>query len=378
MNILIWGVNPNAGGGLAKITRLINTLLIKMKFNPQILAYDGQSEGYKLGFQNVVFFKADQQEFIYTELTKKKPDLIISIGDLWNCEFIANLIQKIAIPWITYVGSEGDSYPHRIFVKGNEALSIDKIVEMSSVIWAYTSHSEKVFRKEFPDKEIEILPHAIDITGIRKAEMFPLRKILNIDPRKKLIGFIGDNVTRKGIDLFIKLIAEREDFVGYIHSPTNRIQVGFDLEELRSLYDLKGRLYLMDDLRMKYSKQLLDSDIYGMYKTFDLFFHPHRAEGFGLCVMEALAAKIPVLATDCSGPSTYLPDNCKIHRTIQRYQQSGVTGYFVNDPIINTDLRIEDHEHNFNTSKYDYPEFEKNFKRLLEKKYEPIITWRMI
>ena len=91
--ILIWGYNPNSDGGLSKITRLINHILKKNEYAVRILAYDGQASGFEKGIQNVTFFIEKDWNFIINEMIKQKPDLIISIGDLWRCEFIADLVK---------------------------------------------------------------------------------------------------------------------------------------------------------------------------------------------------------------------------------------------------------------------------------------------
>lgn len=46
--------------------------------------------------------------------------------------------------------------------------------------------------------------------------------------------------------------------------------------------------------------------VYENLHTYDLFIHPSRFEGFGLSVVEAMAAKVPVIASDIEGPAEIL------------------------------------------------------------------------
>ena len=46
--------------------------------------------------------------------------------------------------------------------------------------------------------------------------------------------------------------------------------------------------------------------VYENLNTYDLFIHPSRFEGFGLTVVEAMAAKVPVIASNIEGPAEIL------------------------------------------------------------------------
>lgn len=51
------------------------------------------------------------------------------------------------------------------------------------------------------------------------------------------------------------------------------------------------------------------SYVYSHLKDYDLCCHPARYEGFGLALVEAMGAKIPVLASDLDGPAEILDEN---------------------------------------------------------------------
>jgi glycosyltransferase involved in cell wall biosynthesis len=48
------------------------------------------------------------------------------------------------------------------------------------------------------------------------------------------------------------------------------------------------------------------ADLLALLRSFDAFVLPSRAEGFGLCGLEAMATGVPTIATDWSGPADYL------------------------------------------------------------------------
>jgi len=97
--------------------------------------------------------------------------------------------------------------------------------------------------------------------------------------------------------------------------------------------------------------------------------------------MEALACKIPVLATGFGGPSTFLPKNCMLTVYNTRYEQFGKIGYIVGDTstyFMNWDEPEKESAHDWQPAGYTFDDFRANLKRLLDKKIEPVLTQRVI
>lgn len=59
------------------------------------------------------------------------------------------------------------------------------------------------------------------------------------------------------------------------------------------------------DIRL-YTERLSDADMAHFVASFDIFLSLHRSEGFGLGLLEAMAAGVPVIATDWSGNTDFL------------------------------------------------------------------------
>jgi glycosyltransferase involved in cell wall biosynthesis len=105
----------------------------------------------------------------------------------------------------------------------------------------------------------------------------------------------GDENRRKGYDLFLKAFCELKvpNVRAWVRSPGS----GF-LSKLSDFY--RHRKDIVFDTRVTPPEQLKE-----LMKEADVVVGPHRGEGFGLCVMEAMACGRPAIMTRWSGPLDY-------------------------------------------------------------------------
>lgn len=109
-------------------------------------------------------------------------------------------------------------------------------------------------------------------------------------------------ISLKGQDILIRAIALLKQqglnaVVDFIGEP-------FDAGQLKSL---AGELGIADNIC--FLGRQSRSDLYRRLKDYDIAVQPSRIEGFGLTLVEAMAAKIPVIASNIEGPAEILQDN---------------------------------------------------------------------
>ncbi|MGY4758875.1 glycosyltransferase [Paenibacillus caseinilyticus] len=119
---------------------------------------------------------------------------------------------------------------------------------------------------------------------------------------------------KKGQDLLIRAVKECKDrglnvscsFVGGVYD--------YDRESFDYLTGLVNQLGLQEEIRFLGNRQ----DVNRLLADYDVFVLPSRFEGLGLVVLEAMAAGVPVIASNIDGPAELVQD--------------GVNGYlFEND-----------------------------------------------
>ena len=112
------------------------------------------------------------------------------------------------------------------------------------------------------------------------------RVVCDIKGQDILVRAIA-GLTAKGYDVSVDFIGEAFD-----KDPLCELARELGVEDRINFLGLKDRDY-----------------IYSHLKDYDLFVQPSRYEGFGLTLVEAMAAKIPVLASDVDGPAEILDEN---------------------------------------------------------------------
>lgn len=204
-----------------------------------------------------------------------KPDVIHA-----HDHTLGKLIKRfLSIPVVLTIHGPGlETEPMEHF---NKLFSISKSVK------------QDVLKRGGPDSQV--LYNGIDTSQIRFREHFKTGKYFRIVHVKRL------NHERKGQDLLIEAADTLVHKKGKSHYRFDLIGDGESREFLEKMIANK-KLEKHVILRGKMNRD----QIYGVLSTYDLFVHPSRYEGFGLTVTEAIAAKVPVVASNIEGPAEIL------------------------------------------------------------------------
>ncbi len=166
------------------------------------------------------------------------------------------------------------------------------------------SEREKIFFQDFyntPDNRFHLLP-----PGISKDRLSPpnaadvregLRNELDIGEDQKLVLMVGSGFKTKGVDRAIRAMA---NLPHNLRDKTILLIVGQDNNS--SFIRLAKREGVADQVRFLGGRE----DIPRFFVASDLLLHPAYRENTGTILIEAMAAELPVLATDVCGYSFHI------------------------------------------------------------------------
>ncbi len=168
----------------------------------------------------------------------------------------------------------------------------------STTILSLSEREKGVYQQHYgtPENRFELLPPTLDrgrkLKQPRDWVLRDKRKEFGIADEDNLVLFIGSGFKTKGLDRAIKAVASLPD---ELRNKTRLLVVGQDSEH--SFQRLVAKLKLSDHVRFMGGRD----DILEIMTAGDLLIHPAYNETAGTVLIEAIAAGLPVLATDVCG-----------------------------------------------------------------------------
>jgi glycosyltransferase involved in cell wall biosynthesis len=171
----------------------------------------------------------------------------------------------------------------------------------------------------FERSKIVVVPNGIDIDRFAPGREGREGKS-DSGPRTKLrVGMIGHLAPIKGQKEFIRaaaIVTQRRDDVEFVIVGEDKSRKG---ENRLRIEKLIGELNLQDDVGLAG----WTDDVAKLLSTLDLFVSPSRSEPFGLSIIEAMAAGVPVIATMSEGAREII-ENGKTGRLVPLRDVSGL------------------------------------------------------
>lgn len=255
-----------------------------------------------------------------------RPDLVFCIGDEWMISHYGQRPRDF--PMAVYVPIDGEPMMPRWF---ETFKTFDQLV-------LYGEYGEKVVRqiagKNFP---IVKIPHGVNINTFKPlsaAEKLDCRKMICDDPDRFIVGCVARNNVRKQLPRLLKAFRrfvnpwtsctkcgmvidecmvtcpncgaegeilnhgpQKSNALLYLHAVSND-PAGHPLIELIQRHKLNGFVGIPENMQV--GRGVTDEHLNQFYNGFDVFTLPTSGEGWGLPILEAMSAGLPVLVTDYS------------------------------------------------------------------------------
>jgi len=299
---------PRVGGGVEKVILEVSIKLVKLGHDVCVLTLNTSNEKKEEWFQGIRIVRVNaydlttllglQSAFSFSLWTRTKnliddfqPDIIhlhnrffftTLIGILLKKHFKIPIVVTIHLGEINYItGFKG------FIIRKIEKYMINQINKNSKSISAVSENVKKnAVRLGVNEKKCTVIPNGVDL------EFFKMERVFSDKPRK--IIFIGRLLANKGpqillqsAKLVVKEIPDVQFFIVGDGPLMKQLEKYCITNNLNSNVKLLGRL---DDIRQT-------------MKEGDLYVRPSYLDGMPLGVLEAMAAKLPVLATNIAGTS---------------------------------------------------------------------------
>lgn len=161
--------------------------------------------------------------------------------------------------------------------------------------------SEKMLQplKNIPtlDEKLHLINNGVDVNEVSLEKKIDGELLAWKKNGTYIIGYIGRLITGKGLDVLFTALANLQNIDW-------KLAIVGEGEEEQPLKDLSVRLNISHKINFFGFRP----DRISLLNGFDVFVLPSRSEGTPRCIMEAMAAKIPVIASDIPGCRNLVTD----------------------------------------------------------------------
>ena len=230
---------------------------------------------------------------------KNKYDAIWSMMATYNS--FAAILFKLLNSKVKFLLTlqEGDPFEH--IKKRAKPLwpLFTRIFRKADHIQVISNYLKEFARDMGYEGEISVVPNAVNVKHFENFNQ------LRVDEIRK-------NLNKKEDDIWLVTVSRLvyknavDDIIGALPLlPSNIKLLILGEGPLQSkLEDLSEELGVLN--RVKFVGHIFHKDLPNYLKASDIFIRPSRSEGFGNSFVEAMAAKLPVIATDVGGISDFL------------------------------------------------------------------------
>lgn len=220
-----------------------------------------------------------------------KPDIVHA--HFYSIAAIASILKrKFCIPFVV---TEHSSKLNRNLLEisrldariaANAYQKADRVVVVSKALAANLKRNFGV--------EGQIIPNIVDVSNFQYVE------------RQKKDGFkfisVGNLIKIKGFDLLIRAFAE-----AFKDDKTVKLSIVGDGPERKALQDAVNQYGIGDQIT--FLRTIGREKVKQIYYDSDAFVLSSRSETFGVVFIEAMATGLPVIATRCGGPESFVDEN---------------------------------------------------------------------
>jgi glycogen(starch) synthase len=187
--------------------------------------------------------------------------------------------------------TEHATFLNRVLAQAEARSMYDEVISRSSHFFAVGEGVRRTLLDSFPHHagRISIIPNPVSFASVRATPVKDLRRWL----------YVGSLIERKGVLLLLEAFA-----ACHHRDPALTLTMVGDGELRTRLAERAGELGVA--AAVTFVGAVGPEDALRLMRQHDLLVHSSRYETFGMTVVEAVAAGMPVLITRCGGPEETL------------------------------------------------------------------------
>ncbi len=319
---------PFVGGAEVAIKEITDRItdvefdLITARFKKSLPKFErlGNVNVYRVGFGSPLLdklllpFLGAVKTLFLNRKNKYNTYWCVMVSFASGAAYLANIFSGQKTPIILTL-QEGDSETHLTYRWfGLLNLSWKLALKYASEVTALSTYLAERAKRFGYKKEVKIIPNGVDVEKFSKnfsaLEKLQARKNLNLNEDDTVIITSSRLVKKNGIEDVIEAMPMLNEKIKFV--------ICGEGIELYNLKNLSNKLGVSE--RVIFAGNVSHAELPLFLKSSNVFIRPSLSEGFGISFIEAMAARVPVIATKVGGIPDFLED--------------GVTGLFcnVNDP----------------------------------------------
>ena len=294
MKILWMSDSPSAFTGFGTVTREVLGRLARLGYDVASIGWGYVGWPYDRSQIPYPVYPADArlfgQDVAARAIEEYRPDVMVALGDLWMIDWLKDLQVQHPYKLVVYFPVDGKPFPR----------ASAPLLRKADAAVAYSRFGQREAMSTCPDVDVAMIYHGVDVETFRplgsKAEFQESQGLGG----KFVVGCVARNQPRKLfpvlVKAFVRFSQEWDDALLYLHTDPN--DVGWDLVELVRYNGLGGRTAFSFQANVRHGIET--SGLNQIYNLMDVMVLPTTGEGFGMPILEAMAAGVPVVATRCS------------------------------------------------------------------------------
>lgn len=229
------------------------------------------------------------QDSVERALGEFSPDLLVGFGDPWMLEWLHRIPRENRFRFLLYFPLDG--FPlHPAWAN---------TIAEADVAVACSEFARSVVREALPERPLRVILHGVDTKVFHPLDREKVRARNGLVDRF-VVGCVARNQPRKNypilIEVFAKFAEDRPDAFLYLHADPD--DIGWDLRDLLNRCGISDRTGM--SRKAKPTAGVSGPELNEIYNLFDVMALPTAGEGFGLPLLEAMSAGVPVVTTRCS------------------------------------------------------------------------------